>query len=178
MLDAALRLARRDGYAAVTVKGIAQEAGVGRQTVYRWWASRAAVLLEAVGELARGTVAPEPSRDAAADLRALLRSTFALAEDVGRVVVGLMADASGDPEFLAALQEGLLGPRRAVVDEILERGRRAGQFGDAFDTALVTDMIWGTMWYRLLSRHAPVDARLADELTGAAARLLGAHPEG
>ena len=177
MLDAALRLARRDGYAAVTIKGIAEEAHVGRQTVYRWWTSRAEVLLEAVGELARTTVAPEPGTDPAADLRALLRSTFVLAQDVGHVVVGLMADATGDAEFLAELQERLLAPRRAVVAEILERGRRSGRFADGFDTALVTDMIWGTMWYRLLSRHAPVGPRLADELTEVAVRLLGMDGE-
>jgi AcrR family transcriptional regulator len=178
VLDAAVRLARRDGYAAVTIKGIAEEARVGRQTVYRWWTSRAAVLLEAVGELAQTTVAPEPSADPAADLRALLRSTFVLAQDVGGVVVGLMADATGDAEFLAALQEQLLAPRRAVVDEILERGRRSGRFPGGFETALVTDMIWGTMWYRLLSRHGPVDERLADELTDAAVRLLGMDADG
>jgi hypothetical protein len=33
------------------------------------------------------------------------------------------------------------------------------------------------MWYRLLSRHAPVDERLADELTDAAVRLLGTAGE-
>jgi len=37
----------------------------------------------------------------------------------------------------------------------------------------VTDMIWGTMWYRILSRHAPVDEALADELTDAVLALLG-----
>lgn len=178
VLDAAVRLARRDGYAAVTIKAIAEEARVGRQTVYRWWPSKAAVLLEAVGELALGTVAPEPGEDAAAELRDLLRSTFVLAQDVGRIVVGLMADATADPGFLATLQERLLAPRRAVVDAILARGRRSGQFGGDFDTALVTDMIWGTMWYRLMSAHAPVDARLADELADAAVRLLGAKPGG
>jgi AcrR family transcriptional regulator len=174
VLDAALRLARRDGYAAVTIKGIAEDAGVGRQTVYRWWTSKGAILLEAVSEIARRAALPEPTGDPERDLRELLRASFALTRDLGPVIAGLMADATHDPEFLGALQERLLVPRRKVVGDILERGRRAGRLGDAVDIALVTDMIWGTMWYRIQSRHAPVDARLADELAAAAMKLAGA----
>ena len=59
-----------------------------------------------------------------------------------------------------------------------ERGQRSGQIGDGADLALVVDMIWGTMWYRILSRHAPVDEALADELTEAVLRLLGPGTEG
>ena len=173
VLAAALRLARRDGYVAVTIKGIAEEAGVGRQTVYRWWTSKAAILLEAVSEAARQIARPEPTGDAEHDLRGLLRASFALTRDLGPIVAGLMADATHDPEFLGALQERLLVPRRKVVGDILAHGQRTGQLGEAGDVALVTDMVWGTMWYRIQSRHAPVDARLADELTAAAMRLMG-----
>ncbi len=35
------------GYAAMTMKGIAERAGVGRQTVYRWWSTKAEILFEA-----------------------------------------------------------------------------------------------------------------------------------
>jgi len=41
------------GYAAMTMKGIAERAGVGRQTVYRWWSTKAQILLEACVDDAR-----------------------------------------------------------------------------------------------------------------------------
>ena len=59
------------------------------------------------------------------------------------------------------------------MHELLERAQRAGLVGNGADLDLVTDMVWGTMWYRILSRHARVDAALADEVTEAVLRLLG-----
>ena len=173
VLDAALRLVRRDGYQAVTIKGIAAEAGVGRQTIYRWWNSKAEVLLEAIIELARPIAQPEPTDDPVHDLRRTLRGSFRLSPVAGPIISGLMADATNDPAFLDRLQRELLARRRALVRETLERAQRDGLVGAGASLDLVTDMIWGTMWYRVLSRHAPVDEALADELTEAVLRLLG-----
>jgi len=173
VLDAAMRLVARDGYQGVTIKGIAEEAGVGRQTVYRWWNSKGAIMLEAIADYAWHTAQPEPTDDPLHDLRQVLRGSFSLSPVAGPIISGLMADATHDPEFLAKLQHDLLARRRALVRDTLGRAQRAGQIGAGADLALVTDMIWGTMWYRILSRHAPVDEALADELTEAVVRLLG-----
>lgn len=173
VLDAALRLVRRDGYQAVTIKGIAEEAGVGRQTIYRWWTSKAEVLLEAVIELARPIAQPEPTGDPLHDLRQILRGSFRLSPVAGPIISGLMADATNDPEFLAKLQSELLARRRALIRETLERAQRDGLVGAGTALDLVTDMVWGTMWYRVLSRHAPVDEALADQVTEAVLTLLG-----
>jgi AcrR family transcriptional regulator len=173
VLDAALRLVRRDGYPAVTIKGIAEEAGVGRQTVYRWWDSKAEILLEAVIELARPVAWPEQTDDPVHDLRETLRGSFRLSPVAGPIVSGLMADATHDATVMDKLQTELLARRRATVQELLERAQSDGLVGEGMDLKLVTDMVWGTMWYRTLSRHAPVDEALADELTEAVLRLLG-----
>ena len=47
VLHAVDDLLQEIGYAAMTMKGIAERAGVGRQTVYRWWSTKAEILLEA-----------------------------------------------------------------------------------------------------------------------------------
>jgi AcrR family transcriptional regulator len=172
VLDAALRLVRRDGYPAVTIKGIAEEAGVGRQTVYRWWDGKAAILLEAIIEFARPFASPEPTDDPVHDLRETLRGSFGLSPVAGPIISGLMADATHDVAVMEQLQT-LLSQRRATVRDMMERAQRDGLAGGNTDLDLVTDMVWGTMWYRVLSRHAPVDEALADELTEAVLRLLG-----
>jgi AcrR family transcriptional regulator len=169
ILRAALDLCARDGYQNVTMKGIAQAAGSGRQTVYRWWQTKAQVLMESLIEILAEDVQPPPdSGDPQADLVAFLQETFALARGVaGQVVVGLMADAQSDPGLAADLRAKIIGPRRAVLRSVLARGAVPADL----DLELAVDLVYGAMWYRLLNRHAEVNEELAEEITGLLARI-------
>jgi AcrR family transcriptional regulator len=175
VLDAALRLCERDGYQQLTIKAIATQAGVGRQTVYRWWPDKAEILMEALVELADSLGLREmiDSGDTLSDVRALLSITYSLTQSItGQAIVGLMSDAQADPGLSAKLQGHVIGPRRDALREILRRGVNRGEISPAVSLDLVVDFAFGTMWYRLLSRHAPVNDELADEVTDAIARLL------
>jgi AcrR family transcriptional regulator len=175
VLDAALRLCERDGYQQLTIKAIATEAGVGRQTVYRWWPDKAEILMEALVELAESLDLREPidSGDTLSDVRALLSITYSLTQSItGQAIVGLMSDAQADPALSAKLQGNVIGPRRDALREILRRGVDRGEVSAAVSLDLVVDFAFGAMWYRLLSRHAPVNEELAGKVTDALARLL------
>ncbi|OEV10855.1 TetR family transcriptional regulator, partial [Streptomyces nanshensis] len=60
------------GYAAMTMKGIAMRAGVGRQTVYRWWSTKAEILFEACVDDAEEELAVAPSRTRLAEVTSYL----------------------------------------------------------------------------------------------------------
>ena len=60
ILDAAFRLLSGPGTEVMTIDAIAAEAGVGRQTIYRWWPSKGAVVADALVRHARVAV---PERD-------------------------------------------------------------------------------------------------------------------
>ncbi|MBE1587644.1 TetR/AcrR family transcriptional regulator [Nonomuraea angiospora] len=169
ILRAALDLCARDGYQNVTMKGIAQAAGSGRQTVYRWWQTKAQVLLEALTDVLAEEVEGLPDTgDARADLVAFLEQTFALARGVaGQVVVGLMADAQSDAELAAELRAKLINPRRAALRAVLARGAVPADV----ELDLAVDLVFGAMWYRLLNRHAEVNQELAEEIAGLLARI-------
>lgn len=175
VLDTALRLCARDGYQQLTIKAIADEAGVGRQTVYRWWPDKASILMDALIELRERALPKlgQPTGNALRDVREVLEITFRLAREItGPALVGLMSDAQRDPELSHRLQSTVIGPRRDALREILRRGVAAGTLTDTVPLELVVDFAFGTMWYRLLSRHAPVDAKLAKQITGAIERML------
>ncbi|ADI08089.1 putative transcriptional regulator, TetR family protein [Streptomyces bingchenggensis BCW-1] len=176
VLAAALELCHRDGFQPLTIKGIAEAAGVGRQTVYRWWPTKEAVLLEALRDLTEReapTLLPDTG-DPLRDLETFLVGAYTMtARLTGQAVAGLMAEAQRDPELADRLQTGLLAERRRALREVLERAVRQGKLSEhAASLDLAVDLAFGVMWYRLMSRHAPVNAGLAHEVSAALRRLL------
>jgi len=179
VLSTVLVLCERDGYANVTIKAIADEAGVGRQTVYRWWSDKAEIVMDALIDLRERELPTlyQPSGDPLADVEAVLRITYEYTQRVtGRALVGLMADAQAEKRLSQRLQDTVIGPRRQALRDILQEGVDAGTLTADVSLDLVVDFAWGTMWYRMLSHHAPVDAGLAREVTDAVALLLRARP--
>ena len=86
------------GYAAMTIKGIAERAGVGRQTVYRWWSTKAEILLEAcvidaASEL-HTPAQPDPQTELVVYLRAL--NTFLTSSPAGLSYRALIGEAQHD----------------------------------------------------------------------------------
>lgn len=94
------------GYASMTMKGIAERAKVGRQTVYRWWSSKAEILLEAsAGDAARELEVPahhDPVVEVTAFLTAL--AEFLTTSDAGLAYRALLGEAQHDPAVAELLQ--------------------------------------------------------------------------
>ena len=118
ILDAAYALTLERGAAKVTVEAIAAHAGVGKQTIYRWWPSKGALLLDVLVD-AVGAVSEMPDTgDLGADLKTQMTAVVELfTSDFARFYTGLIAEAQGDDAVARGLAEQLLdradGPRRA-----------------------------------------------------------------
>jgi AcrR family transcriptional regulator len=121
VLEAVDDLLVEQGYAAMTMKGIAERAGVGRQTVYRWWANKAEILVEACVADADELLTsprPDPADDLAAYLLAMTR--FLTRNDAGRAYLALIGEAQHDPA-VRELVEGadvLTSSTRAVLARV------------------------------------------------------------
>jgi len=165
ILDAALDLLERDGYRAVTIEAIAAQARVGKPTIYRWWPSKAAVVLDAFVTRAR-TQVPVPQRGSLREeLGEFLETAFqTLGSGAAPIVRGLMAEAQTDPVFRQAFWDIFISARRGALAEVLERGVQRRELPENTDVDFLIDAIYGPMWYRLLVQHAPVDATLAHQL--------------
>lgn len=67
VLEAADDLLVEKGFAQLTIEGIAQRAGVAKQTIYRWWSSKTEILLDALLADAAEDLGPRGTADAAED---------------------------------------------------------------------------------------------------------------
>lgn len=47
ILDSTIKVLNESGYSSLTIEAIAIQAGVGKSTIYRWWDSKADLVLDA-----------------------------------------------------------------------------------------------------------------------------------
>lgn len=176
ILAAALALLAERAYDAVSMADIAAAAGVGRQTIYRRWPGKALLVLNAFADRAARDIAPPDTGALATDLDAFLAATFASLETSGGALRALMAEAQHDPGLRDDLFTALIARRRADAAALLERAKARGEIDASADPALLLDLLYGPMWYRLLVGHGPLDAAFARELAQAVAHAAGAAP--
>jgi AcrR family transcriptional regulator len=168
ILAAALDLVGEVGYARLTIEGIAARSGAGKQTIYRWWPSKADVLFDALATKADLHVPVSDQGSYPADLRAFLDASFRLASPVVvEVLRALMAQAQVDEGFGERFRQSFLQRRRDALGEIVQRARGRGDLPPGISAGTVADIVFGVLWYRVLTTHEPPADSLAEELVTA-----------
>ena len=174
ILDAAFRLLSGPEAAELTIEAIAAEAGVGRQTIYRWWPSKGAVLADALIRHARVVVPERDTGTFTGDLAAFLTDSFAgLAEQGYAARLRQIVAVAQQDEHVARLLRDFTAVRRAALRALLERGRDAGELAQDADLDMLVDMAYGVLYYRLLVGHAPLDENAARSLAAELTRSGG-----
>ncbi len=158
ILAATSTLIERFGYDRMTMEGIASEAGVGKQTIYRWWPSKSAVVAECLleGALIPETFAPNDTGDIAADLTEWLERilTFLSAPAHETLVRSLIGAAVDNAEVGQRLGERL-GASPDVLTERLQAAFTAAQLRPGVTVPLLVDALIGMIVARLLLRSPP-----------------------
>ncbi|MBW8762624.1 MAG: TetR/AcrR family transcriptional regulator [Microbacterium sp.] len=169
ILDATARLLALQGYDNLTMEGIAKEAGVGKQTIYRWWRSRGALIADCMieGRLATVEIDLPDTGDLGGDLNVWLEG-----------IVSIVADPAGGALLrslvAAAAEDGAVGDRLAAAlgaDQTLSlrlaSAVRAGQLPEGAPVDQLGLAILGAIIVPVLARR-PIDAveirRLVDHL--------------
>ncbi|MET0736530.1 MAG: TetR/AcrR family transcriptional regulator [Microbacterium sp.] len=173
ILEATARLFAARGYDHLTIEGIAAEAGVSKQTIYRWWPNRGALIAECLleGLLIPGRLLPQDSGDLRADLVQWLRDIFATAggPDGEGLLRSLIAAAAESADVGRRLHEAL-GAGSLLADR-MDSAVASGQLHTDAPVQEISEAIVGAVLLRALSREPTTDdaaERLVDAVLDSA----------
>ncbi len=169
ILAATRELISEVGYRKVSIEAIAARAGVGKQTIYRWWPSKGAVIFESFLDLSesdgQGVILPDTG-NIEADLKLVMRATVAEFADADfeKPVRALNTEIINDPELAAQYDRQLRRPVDDAKKARLRSAQAAGQVRADADLDLMLEMLYAPVYQRWLLQYGPLDDAYADAL--------------
>jgi AcrR family transcriptional regulator len=163
VLKAALRLVTKRGFRSVSMNEIAAEAGVGKMTLYRHWPNKAALVMDSLLVLIGSETDFPEAVSAIESLRQQLSLQVAFFRSSrGNLIRSLVAEAQSDSELAIAFRERWLNPRREGVRQIMHAAVAEGSLRSDIDIDTAIDLLYGSLYYRLLLGAGALDERFVD----------------
>jgi AcrR family transcriptional regulator len=173
ILDATFELLKEVGYDALAMEAIAARAGVGKATVYRHWASKEALVAEALERFMRAIRVPDTgtTRD---DLMMMMGSAVAMYREPSThgLLSALVAAMARSERIAQAVRSGFVAARRDALRQVLERAVARGDLRQELDLELALDLLGGPLFYRALITGGPIDERLTRDVVDVVLRGL------
>lgn len=175
IMDAVYALLQEGPAKNLTMEAVAKRAGVGKPTLYKWWPTKAALIMAMFHErIAVPVVASTPAATAEDALRITMhRLINGLNSLFGKVLADLVAEGQSDPVLLRDLFENHIKLRQVTDLAEVERASQTGEFVDTISPDIVVDALFGPLIYRRLF-NLPLTQAYGDALLDAL--LLGARP--
>jgi AcrR family transcriptional regulator len=161
ILEAALDVLAETGYDGMTIDMVAARAKAGKATLYRRWASKPELVLDAVACLKAKDLDLDALPDTGSlrgDLVAMVKPpTIQESERKLKVMAGIVSMIARDPQLAAAAQEALVEPRAAVNRVFFRRAIERGEISADRDVETLCMIGPSMVAYRVLMLGKPVD---------------------
>lgn len=175
ILGTTLKLLGENGFADLTIEGVADRAAVGKATVYRWWPNKGALVADAFAISTTRRLRFPDTGSVYTDLSRQMRQLVKVFRSRrGRIVSAILAAGQSDKDLIAAFRERFLWPRRQEAYATLERGIRRGELRKDVDRDLLLDCLYGPLYMRFLIQHDRLTPEFVNRLC--ALVLKGASP--
>jgi AcrR family transcriptional regulator len=150
LTQAALDLLVDRGFGRTSMDAIAAAAGVGKPAIYRRYQDKAQLVAAAIATQLPHMDLPDLG-DTEAELRAAVRGFPADGESYVALIGGLAAEHRHHPELIATFRDRVLGPRRAAVRALIERGQARGDVRTDIDADALLDLLAGPFLARVFA---------------------------
>lgn len=140
---------------------MAKQAGAGKPTIYRWWPSRTALLIEVFDSATTDSLIIDDAGSTRHQVREWFGRVWAMwtSTATGAAFRSIVAEVQSDEKALEYFTTHFVEHRRELLREVLRRASARGELSDAsLDT--IVDCCWGFNWYHLLTGKVPTDGDL------------------
>lgn len=172
IIDAAIELAKQRPVRNISIEAVAAKAGVGKQTIYRWWPSKIELFVEVYDNITPAKGLKADTGSVHDDMLFLLISLLRYYRETpaGRILVGLISEAEVSEEARELLRSKLFNMRAHVLRDPVRRGIARGELPVDTDVVFIGDAIIGQIWRKLVLEPDGMNDAFARFLV---ARLLG-----
>src|SRR6476660_9626147 len=165
IMDAVYALLQKKSVRDLTMEEVAKRAKVGKPTLYKWWPTKATLVLAMICERMAPNLDTPTNLSADESLRFRVRRLIdAFNGPFGKIVAGLIAEGQSEPVVLQEFFDRWVRPRRNATIADLERGKNAGELRSETEPELLNDAIFGAIYYRMLLRSGPLTRRFGEDL--------------
>ncbi|MCU1557508.1 MAG: TetR family transcriptional regulator [Microbacteriaceae bacterium] len=180
ILDAALEVLAETGYDGMTIDMVAARAKAGKGTLYRRWASKGELVIDAIACMKKNDIDYSRLPDTGTlrgDLIAMIKPhSIEEAEKKLQIMAGLMSMLSRAPELAEAANAAIVEPRASVNRILMRRAVARGEISADCDIETLSLISPSMAAYRVLILRKPVDRKfLISLIDGVLLPAVGLH---
>jgi AcrR family transcriptional regulator len=172
IIDAATEVLAKEGPIRFTIEAVAKLAGCGKPTIYRWWPSRSALLLEVYEQSVKEELVEPEGKDLAKDLAAMLRIIWGLWRKgcTGSLYRLILSEMMLEEEGARYLRDVFIPRRQAFTGLAFQAAIDRGEIPPETDIKLLLDFLYGYSVFRLITRQIDDDPAI-DRVCATIAKL-------
>lgn len=160
--DAVLEVYWERGWSGFTLDAVARTATVGRAALYRRWASKGDLLVDAL-ESRSPLAEPIDLGTLRADLVELaVQLLTGYRGTAGLVSLRVALDARVHPDLLGHMMDTLNTSRLVAARSIVHRAQQRGEASESVDTTRILELLTGAVLSHVIFSHQKADAQTSE----------------
>lgn len=165
ILDTAYRIMATRGLAAASIDAVARDSGASKMTIYKWWPSREALLIDAFLRQAASMIPLHETGDPLSCIRAHAAAyVAALNGDFGKVQLAVISECIASTGSAKIFSERYLEMRRHIAVGIIKAGQKDGSILSSEPAGDLYDRIYGTLFYQYVFGFRSLTRDYAEKL--------------
>jgi AcrR family transcriptional regulator len=172
IIAAATEVLAKEGPTRFTIEAVAKLAGCGKPTIYRWWPSRPALLLEVYDQAVKHELGEPEGKDLAKDLATMMRQIWGFwREDcMGSLYRLILSEMMLEKEGVRYLREVFIPRRQAFTALAFQAAKDRGEIPPETDIKFLMDLLYGYSVFRLITEQID-DEEIPDRIGATIAKL-------